>query len=71
MVKSGEKWGKGVKKMFLGEYRHSLDDKGRLFIPAKLRDALGKHFFISKGFDHCCGMRWVNTFLSARALIIV
>ena len=53
MVKSGEKWGKGVKKMFLGEYRHSLDDKGRLFIPAKLRDALGKHFFISKGFDHC------------------
>ena len=53
MVKSGEKWGKGVKSMFLGEYRHSLDDKGRLFIPAKLRDVLGKRFFISKGFDHC------------------
>ena len=53
MVKSGEMWGKGVKKMFLGEYRHSLDDKGRLFIPAKLRDILGKRFFISKGFDHC------------------
>ncbi|MBR4908495.1 MAG: division/cell wall cluster transcriptional repressor MraZ [Acidaminococcaceae bacterium] len=39
--------------MFLGEYRHSLDEKGRLFIPVKLREALGKTFFICKGFDHC------------------
>lgn len=39
--------------MFLGEYKHSMDDKGRLFIPAKLREALGKHFYISKGFDRC------------------
>lgn len=39
--------------MFLGEYKHSMDDKGRLFIPAKLRESLGKHFYISKGFDRC------------------
>ena len=53
MDKSGEKWGKGVENMFLGEYRHALDEKGRLFIPAKLRESLGKHFYVSKGFDHC------------------
>ena len=53
MVKTGVKWGKGVEKMFLGEYQHSVDDKGRLFIPAKLREALGKTFYICKGFDGC------------------
>ncbi|MCI6223416.1 MAG: division/cell wall cluster transcriptional repressor MraZ [Selenomonadales bacterium] len=46
-------WGKGVKKMLLGEYAHALDDKGRLFIPAKLREVLGKHFYLCKGFDGC------------------
>ena len=30
-----------------GEYQHSLDNKGRLFIPAKLRDELGEVFFIT------------------------
>ena len=39
--------------MLLGEFEHSLDDKGRLFIPARLRDALGKHFYLCKGFDGC------------------
>ena len=39
-------WGKEVEKMLLGEYAHSLDEKGRLFIPAKLREALGKHFYL-------------------------
>ncbi len=39
--------------MFMGEYRHSLDDKGRLFIPARMRELLGGHFVITKGLDHC------------------
>ncbi len=42
-----------VMNMFLGEYRHSIDDKGRLIIPSKLREQLGDSFFITKGFDQC------------------
>ncbi len=39
--------------MFLGEYQYSLDAKGRVFIPAKLRDELGNSFVITKGIDNC------------------
>ena len=39
--------------MFYGEYRHSLDARGRLFIPVKLRDKLGEAFELSKGLDKC------------------
>ncbi len=39
--------------MFLGEYQHSLDSKGRLAIPAKLREELGAGFVITKGLDNC------------------
>ena len=39
--------------MFLGEYEHSLDSKGRLAMPAKLREALGGTFVITKGLDGC------------------
>jgi MraZ protein len=37
--------------MFLGQYQHALDDKGRLTIPAAFRDALAAGAFISQGFD--------------------
>ena len=36
-----------------GEYQDSLDNKGRLFIPAKLRDELGDVFFITLSMDRC------------------
>ncbi|RPH56303.1 MAG: division/cell wall cluster transcriptional repressor MraZ [Chloroflexi bacterium] len=40
-----------VELMFLGQYQHSLDEKGRLTIPAAFRDALGEGAFVSQGFD--------------------
>ena len=36
-----------------GEYQHSLDSKGRIFVPAKLRDELGEVFFITLSMDRC------------------
>jgi len=36
-----------------GEYQHSLDSKGRIFIPAKLRDELGEVFYITISMDRC------------------
>ena len=40
-----------VEQMFLGQYQHSLDDKGRLTIPAKFRDLLADGAFVTQGFD--------------------
>lgn len=39
--------------MLIGEYQHSLDDKGRLNIPSRLRDGLGEQFVVTKGLDTC------------------
>lgn len=39
--------------MFMGEFQHALDDKGRLTIPAKFRDGLGSPFVVTRGLDHC------------------
>ncbi len=39
--------------MFMGEYSHTIDAKGRLIIPAKFRDELGEDFVLTKGLDGC------------------
>jgi MraZ protein len=39
--------------MFMGEYQHSIDAKGRVFIPAKFREGLGENFIVTKGLDNC------------------
>lgn len=47
-------WGKGVERsMFMGEYQHTIDDKGRLIIPSKFREALGPTFVTTRGLDNC------------------
>jgi MraZ protein len=37
--------------MFLGQYRHSIDNKGRLMVPARFRDVLADGGYITQGFD--------------------
>ncbi len=39
--------------MLIGEFQHSLDDKGRLIVPSKFRNELGMSFIITKGLDGC------------------
>jgi MraZ protein len=39
--------------MFLGQFQHNLDDKGRLMIPARYRDLLAAGAYITQGFDKC------------------
>ena len=39
--------------MFTGEYKHSIDDKGRLIIPSKIRQEIGKEIIITRGLDGC------------------
>lgn len=42
--------------MFIGEYNHSVDAKGRMNVPAKFREDLGERFYITKGLDDCLFM---------------
>ena len=39
--------------MLIGEYQHKIDAKSRVIMPAKFREDLGKHFYVTKGLDGC------------------
>ena len=39
--------------MLIGEYRHNIDDKGRIIIPAKFREEIGMKFVVTRGLDGC------------------
>ncbi|HKL79642.1 MAG TPA: division/cell wall cluster transcriptional repressor MraZ, partial [Mobilitalea sp.] len=42
-----------MKPMFMGEFNHSIDSKGRIIIPSKFREDLGDEFVITLGLDGC------------------
>lgn len=63
-IKSGRKWGivvdcvyrvetGGYLSMFMGEFQHTIDTKGRLIVPSKLREQLGEKFVVTRGLDGC------------------
>ncbi|MGE4283693.1 MAG: division/cell wall cluster transcriptional repressor MraZ [Clostridia bacterium] len=58
--------------MFIGEYQHSIDAKGRLIIPSKFREDLGYKFIVTKGLDNCLFAysqeEWVNLETKLKAL---
>ncbi|MGN8645112.1 division/cell wall cluster transcriptional repressor MraZ [Gracilibacillus sp. HCP3S3_G5_1] len=39
--------------MFMGEYQHNIDTKGRIIVPSKFRDDLGEQFVVTRGLDQC------------------
>lgn len=39
--------------MFMGQYNHTIDSKGRIIIPSKVRDNLGDDFIVTRGLDGC------------------
>lgn len=61
MAESGDKWESDAESgsrqqviiMFMGEYNHTVDAKGRLIVPSKFREQLGETFVVTKGLDGC------------------
>lgn len=39
--------------MFMGEYHHNIDSKGRIIVPSKFREDLGENFIVTRGLDGC------------------
>ncbi len=48
--------------MFFGSYQYTLDDKGRLVIPSKMRSESGPILFAMRGFEHCISLFTQQTF---------
>ncbi len=62
----------GVSDVFIGEYKHNLDSKGRIIIPAKFREELGDLLIVTRGFDGCLSLytqeQWKRLYATLRKL---
>lgn len=58
--------------MFMGEYQHNIDAKGRVIVPSKLREDLGSKFVVTRGLDKCLFIydekRWTDIVEKLKAL---
>jgi MraZ protein len=58
--------------MLMGQFEHSIDTKGRIIIPAKLRDELGEKFILTRGLDNCLFVyslaEWANIEIKLKSL---
>lgn len=58
--------------MFMGEFRHTVDEKGRLTIPSKIRSDLGENFILTRGLDNCLAIypndEWSNIIAEYKTL---
>ena len=53
---SGRKWDeikKPINRMLIGEFKHAVDNKNRISLPAKFRKELGKKVVVTRGLDNC------------------
>lgn len=46
--------------MFMGEFHHNIDAKGRIIVPSRFREELGERFVITKGLDKCLFVYTLN-----------
>lgn len=66
-------WDKvGENMLLMGEYHHTIDEKGRITIPSKVRYELGESFVVTRGLDHCLYVypkqEWENIIAKYRKL---
>ena len=50
--------------MFMGEFSHTVDAKGRLIVPSKFREQLGEKFVVTKGLDGCLAVYELDSWAS-------